>query len=66
LKGFTDAYQIGDRIRSILGRNLSLRTNAGAPTEEGEVYPAVVGLTWDFDGKQHTILRLSDQRGLRP
>jgi hypothetical protein len=63
---FTNAYQIGDRIRSILGRNLSLRTNAGAPTEEGEVYPAVVGLTWDFDGKQHTILRLSDQRGLRP
>ncbi|HEY2158438.1 MAG TPA: hypothetical protein VGH33_22600 [Isosphaeraceae bacterium] len=63
---FTNAYQIGDRIRSIVGRNLSLRTNAGAPTEEGEVYPAVVGLTWDFDGKQHTILRLSDQRGLRP
>ena len=63
---FTSAYQIGDRIRSIRGRDLSLRTNAGAPSEEGEVYPAVVGLTWDFDGKQHTILRLSDQRGLRP
>lgn len=63
---FTDAYRVGDRIRSIQGRNLSLRTNAGAPEEEGEVYPAVVGLTWDFDGKQHTILHLSDQRGLRP
>ena len=63
---FTDAYRVGDRVRSIQGRNLSLRTNAGAPAEEGEVYPAVVGLTWDFDGKQHTILHLSDQRGLRP
>ena len=60
---FTQAYRIGDRICTIQGRDLSLRTNAGAPTEEGEVYPAVVGLTWDFDGKQQTILQLSDQRG---
>jgi len=59
---FTQTYQIGDRIRSIQGRNLSLQTNAGAPTEEGEVFPAVVGLTWDFDGDQRTILQLSDQR----
>jgi hypothetical protein len=61
---FTQAYRIGDRICSIQGRDLSLRTNAGAPTEEGEVYPAVVGLTWDFDGKQQTLLQLSDQRSL--
>ena len=59
---FTQAYRVGDRIRSIQGRGLSLRTNAGAPTEEGEVYPAVVGVTWDFDGTQRTILHLSDQR----
>ena len=59
---FTQAYRIGDRVRSIQGRNLSLKTNAGAPTEEGEVYPAVVGLTWNFDGDQETILQLSDQR----
>jgi hypothetical protein len=62
---FTNAYRIGDKIRSIVGRNLSLRTNAGAPEEEGEVFPAVVGLTWDFDGKQQTVLQLSDQRGQR-
>jgi hypothetical protein len=60
---FTNAYRIGDKVRSIVGRNLSLRTNAGAPDEEGEVFPAVVGLTWDFDGKQHTVLQLSDRRG---
>jgi len=60
---FTRAYRIGDRIRSIQGRDLSLRTNAGAPTEEGEVFPAVVGLSWDFDGNQQTTLQLSDQRG---
>lgn len=60
---FTMAYQIGDRICSIQGRNLSLQTNAGAPTEEGEVYPSVVGLTWEFDPSQRTTLQLSDQRG---
>ena len=59
---FTQAYRIGDRIRSIQGRTLSLQTNAGAPTEEGEVFPAVVGLTWDFEAEQRTILHLSDQR----
>lgn len=59
---FTQAYRIGDRIRSIRGRDLSLQTNAGAPAEEGEVFPAVVGLTWDFEGDQRTLLQLSDQR----
>ena len=59
---FTQTYRIGDRVRAIQGRNLSLRTNAGAPGEEGEVFPAVVGVTWDFEGGQRTILHLSDQR----
>jgi len=62
---FTNAYQVGDKVRSIVGRGLSLRTNAGAPTEENEVYPAVVAVTWDFDGRQQTTLQLSDQRGDR-
>ncbi len=60
---FTSAYQIGDKICSIIGRNLSLQTNAGAPAGEGEVYPAVVAVTWNFDGGQHTILQLSDHKG---
>lgn len=60
---FTTSYRLGDKIRAIQGRNLSLRTNAGAPSVEGEVFPTVIGLTWDFDGQQRTILELSDQRG---
>jgi hypothetical protein len=63
---FTNAYRIGDKIRSIQGRDLSLRTNAGAPLEEGEVFPTVVGVAWDFDGGQRTVLQLSDHRGERP
>lgn len=59
----TTAYRLGDRVRSIQGRGLSLRTNAGAPSAEGEVFPAVVGLTWDLDGRRRTILHLSDHRG---
>ena len=62
---FTNAYRISDKVRSIVGRNLSLRTNGGAPEDEGEVYPAVVGLTWEFDGRQQTVLQLSDHRGDR-
>ena len=61
---FTLGYRIGDRICSIQGRDLSLKTNAGAPNEEGPVYPTVVGLTWTFEGKQQTILQLSDQKGV--
>jgi hypothetical protein len=57
------AYRIGDKIRSIQGRNLSLRTNSGAPVNEGAVYPSVVGLIWEFDQKQRTTLQLSDHRG---
>ncbi len=60
---FTAAYQIGDKIQSIQGRNLFLRTNAGTPSTEAPVFPAVAGLSWIFDGGQHTILHLSDQRG---
>jgi hypothetical protein len=62
---FSEAYRIGDKVRSIQGRNLSLRTNAGAPTEEGEVFPAVVAVAWDFESRQHTTLQLSDHRGER-
>lgn len=62
---FTSAYQVGDKVRSIQGRDLSLRTNAGAPAEEGEVFPAVVAVTWDFESRQLTTLQLSDHRGER-
>ena len=59
----TTAYRVGDRIRAIRGRDLSLRTNAGAPADEGEVFPAVVGLSWEFESQQRTTLILSDHRG---
>jgi hypothetical protein len=62
---FTSAYQIGDKVRSIRGRNLSLRTNAGAPAEEGEVFPSVVAVGWEFESRQLTTLQLSDHRGER-
>ena len=62
---FTSSYRIGDKIRSILGRNLSLRTNPGAPIEEGDIFPSVVALNWEFDSRQYTTLQLSDNRGTR-
>lgn len=62
---FTTVYTIGDKIRSIQGRDLSLQTNAGAPSIEAPVFPCVVGLTWDFANGQSTILHLSDHKGGR-
>ena len=55
----TNYYKIGDRIRSIDGRGLGLRTDSG--TGDGApIYPVVVGIRWDFEGGQKTTLELSD------
>ena len=56
------AYRLGDQITGVVGRGLSLRQNLGGPARETAVYPAVVAITWDFDGKQSTTLELSDRR----
>lgn len=56
---FTGAYGIGDRIRSVQGRGLGLRTNGGAGLAAAR-YPVVVGITWETRGRQSTRLELSD------
>jgi hypothetical protein len=58
---FITAYSIGDRITAVCGRDLSLQGNATVASE-GPNYPMVVGITWDFDGGQHTTLDLSSER----
>jgi hypothetical protein len=62
---FTDAYQIGDRIDQIVGRNCSLQQNI-ATQGEAPVYPAVISIRWNFDGGQSTTLELSDRRAPPP
>lgn len=56
------AYTIGDRIRGVVGRNISFRSNAGEEAGESPIYPTVVGLTWELDGEQNTFLELADVR----
>ena len=56
------AYNIGDKIREVDGRNVSLRSNAAGEAGESPTYPTVVAISWDFDGKQVTTLELSDHR----
>jgi hypothetical protein len=60
---FTAAYSVGDKIVGIDGRGVSLRSNAGSEQGETPIYPSVVAITWDLDGRQSTHLSLSDQRG---
>ena len=60
----TGAYWVGDRVRSIVGRNpdVSLAGNLGTSNGESPVYPAVVKLTRVYDPHQAVQLQLSDRR----
>jgi len=63
IPGITLAYQPGDRISYIAGRNVSLQTNAGTEQTESPAYPFVVAVTWTMDGdNQSTTLQCSDRR----
>jgi hypothetical protein len=66
LNGVRSAYEVGDRIASIVGRNIQLRTNLGIEEDESPVYPVVVGLRWECDGEQRTVLQLADRRADPP
>jgi hypothetical protein len=58
------AVDVGDRIRQIRGRNVSLRTNTGAEQGEAPTYPRVVSKSWSFSGdQQSTTIQLTDRRG---
>lgn len=58
----TTAYSVGDKIDIIAGRDLSLQSNANAQQNETPIYPTIVSISWDFDGKQTTHISLSDAR----
>lgn len=63
IPGLSLAYDIGDRINEVVGRNISFQTNAGAEQDEAPAYPFVVSRTWSFSGdEQKTVLQLSDRR----
>jgi hypothetical protein len=57
----TLAYQIGDRIPKIRGRNISLQTNAGGTGSDPPTYTEIIGRTFRLTD-QATELLLSDQR----
>lgn len=57
------AYEVGDRISEIAGRDCSLQGNAADEQGEGASYPFIVALAWSFaEGRQATIGQLSDRR----
>lgn len=58
----TTAYSVGDKIKAIDGRGIDLAIGGGA-AGGSPVYPSVVAVTWDLDGRQATTLQLSDYRG---
>lgn len=58
----TAAYGIGDKIAVIAGRNVSLRTNAGAGDGESAIFPSIVSISIELDGRQSVNLELTDYR----
>ncbi len=59
----TFAYQVGDQISGIAGRNASFQSNVGEGQGEAAMYPYVVAVGWSFDGdQQSTNLQLHDRR----
>ncbi|MDE2101003.1 MAG: hypothetical protein KGL39_27400 [Patescibacteria group bacterium] len=55
-------FPIGEVIRSVKGRDLSLQINAGTEQGAGKRYPTIVGVTYEFTGRQATIIQVSDHR----
>jgi hypothetical protein len=62
----TFAYQVGQVVRKVGGREVSLRQNLGAAEGESPVLPAVVAVRWDFDEKRETVVSFSDRRADPP
>lgn len=63
---FSTAYGIGDKLDTIKGRDLSLQQSAAVEQGETAIYPAVVAISYNFDGEQSTTLELSDRRSEPP
>lgn len=60
------AYEVGDRIARVKGRDISLRQNAGVAVGEGPVYPVVVEIRYMVEPKVQTVLVLGDRRADPP
>lgn len=59
----TNYYNLSDKIRKIVGRDVSLKSNAAGDKGEADRYPSVVKIAWDFTGDhQSTTLYLTDLR----
>lgn len=60
----TTTFEVGDRVKLVRGREVTLRTNAGAEQGEAPHYPRVVSVAWSFAGdSQQTVIQFSDRRG---
>jgi hypothetical protein len=62
IRRITTAYNVGQLVTGVVGRNVDMRINAGAPKGETPLYPRIASITWNFDGDQTTTLHLTDER----
>ncbi|WP_165072133.1 hypothetical protein [Paludisphaera rhizosphaerae] len=66
IPGLSTAFDVGDRISQIRGRDVDLRRNAAAGEGEAPTYPRVVALSWTFADGQATAVSFTDRPGRDP
>lgn len=63
---FTDAYQVGDKLSKIIGREIDLAVNAGREQKEAPIYPVIVGVDRNFEPVQTMVFEYQDFRAEPP
>lgn len=62
IPGVRTLYAPGDKVDTVVGRGVSLRSNLGGAAGESAVLPTVVSVRYEMDGEQWTYLQLGDRR----
>lgn len=63
IPGLSLAYNVGDRIDRIRGRDASLRSDAAAGGREAPTHPRVARVVWTFEAGRATELHFTDRPG---
>jgi len=63
---FTDSLNVGDKLKGVVGRDISFEMNAGREQGEAALYPIVIGIADHFEGGQSTSVTLQDYRSEPP
>ncbi len=62
IRRLSTAYNVGQTVTQIVGRNVDLQLNAAAPQGETPLFPRIASMTFSLDPEQTTTITLTDER----